>query len=125
MTQVFFGWVVIFTTPYMINPDSGNLGGKVMFVFFGFGVIFSVLLFLYLPETKGLSYEEVRCPHFKKGRLTGKIDYCFSTKTNARKFQEVAKSFRAERELQSGTQDFNGEKATVQPIVTETAKDSI
>jgi len=43
----------------MINPDSGNLGGKVMFVFFGFGVIFSVLLFLYLPETKGLSYEEV------------------------------------------------------------------
>ena len=125
MTQVFFGWVVIFTTPYMINPDAGNLGGKVMFVFFGFGLIFSVLLFLYLPETKGLSYEEVCCPKFKLGRLMDQIDYCFNTKTNARKFQEVARSFRAERELQGGNQDSDGEKAIHQPIVTENAKDSI
>jgi MFS transporter, SP family, general alpha glucoside:H+ symporter len=43
----------------MINPDAGNLGGKVGYVFAGGGVIFTSLLFLYLPETKGLTTDEV------------------------------------------------------------------
>jgi Sugar (and other) transporter len=59
-TQAVAGWVILFTVPYMINPDAGNLGGKVGFVFFGFGVICTVLLFFFLPETKGLSFEDVR-----------------------------------------------------------------
>lgn len=61
-TQAFFGWLIIFVVPYMINPDAGNLGGKVCFVFFGFGVVVTVLLFLFMPETKGLSYEDVCSP---------------------------------------------------------------
>jgi hypothetical protein len=59
-TQAFAGWLILFVTPYMINPDAGNLGGKVGFVFFGFGVICTVLLYFFLPETKGLSFDEVR-----------------------------------------------------------------
>ena len=53
------GWTVLFTIPYMINPDAGNLGGKAGYVFFGTGIIVTILLFLYCPETKGLSYDEV------------------------------------------------------------------
>ena len=59
LTQITSSWVVSFVVPYIINPDAGNLGAKIAYIFFGFGVIFSLLLFLYIPETKGLSYEEV------------------------------------------------------------------
>jgi hypothetical protein len=60
-TQSGVGWLVGFVFPYCINPDAGNLGGKVAYIFFGFGVILSILTFLYLPETKGLSIDEVTC----------------------------------------------------------------
>jgi hypothetical protein len=60
LTQVFSGWVIIFTIPYIINPDAGNLGGKIGYMFFGLGILVTVLLYFYCPETKGLSYDEVR-----------------------------------------------------------------
>jgi len=53
------GWLVGFVFPYCINPDAGNFGGKVAYFFFGFGVILSIVTFLYLPETKGLTIDEV------------------------------------------------------------------
>lgn len=91
--QVTSDWVVAFVLPYIINPDAANLGAKIAYIFFGLGVIISVLLFLYVPETKGLSYEDVPplcdCAH-------DQLDYLFSTKTNARKFQQVIKDYRAE-----------------------------
>jgi hypothetical protein len=59
LTQVFSGWVIIFTIPYIINPDAGDLGGKIGYMFFGFGVLVTILLYFYCPETKGLSYDEV------------------------------------------------------------------
>ena len=59
-TQSVSSWVVLFTIPYMINPDAGNLGGKVGYIFFGVGVIITLMLYLYCPETKGLSYDEVQ-----------------------------------------------------------------
>ncbi|KAH8427492.1 uncharacterized protein LDX57_005205 [Aspergillus melleus] len=34
--------VMQFTIPYMINPDAGNLGGKVGFIFLGTGLIASI-----------------------------------------------------------------------------------
>jgi hypothetical protein len=48
-----------FIVPYIINPDAANLGAKIAYIFFGMGVIFSILLYLYIPETKGLSFEDV------------------------------------------------------------------
>jgi hypothetical protein len=48
-----------FVVPYMINPDAGDLGAKVGFVFFAFGVPLCVLFYFFAPETKGLSFDEV------------------------------------------------------------------
>ena len=59
-TQSLCGWLVLFTIPYMINPDAGNLGGKAGYVVFGMGVIITLVLYLYCPEMKGLSYDEVQ-----------------------------------------------------------------
>ena len=58
-TQAGLGWVVLFTVPYMVNPDAGDLGGKVGFIFFGLGVITTVLMYFFAPETKGLTWDEV------------------------------------------------------------------
>lgn len=44
----------------MINPDAGNLGGKVGFVFAGFGIPLCIAFFFLIPETRGLSFEEVQ-----------------------------------------------------------------
>jgi hypothetical protein len=90
MSQTACGWVIGFVVPYMINPDAGDLGGKVGYVFFGLGVICTTLLFLYCPETKGLSYDEVT----SHGMALMKMDYLFANKVNARKFQETVRAFR-------------------------------
>jgi len=105
MSQTACGWVIGFIVPYMINPDAGNLGGKVGFVFFGLGVICSILLFLYCPETKGLSYDE--------------LDYLFANETNARKFQEKVGWLRRE---QGGVEPRVSEKSA--ETVSETARTS-
>lgn len=59
LTQTTVGWVIGFVTPYIINPDAGNLGGKIGYVFFGLGVINCIFLYFFCPETKGLAYDEV------------------------------------------------------------------
>ena len=59
IAQISSIWVVGFIVPYIINPDAANLGAKIAYMFFGTGVIFSILLYLYIPETKGLSFEDV------------------------------------------------------------------
>ncbi len=43
----------------MINPDAGKLGAEVGFVFAGLGVPLCILLYFLIPETRGLSFEEV------------------------------------------------------------------
>jgi SP family general alpha glucoside:H+ symporter-like MFS transporter len=45
--------------PYAINPDQGNLRGKLAFVFFGVSLPCLVWLFLALPETRGRTFEEL------------------------------------------------------------------
>lgn len=64
------GWY--FALPHMFNPDQGNLGGKIGFIFGGLSVIVIVLLYFYLPETRFRSYEE--------------LDEMFAAKVPARKF---------------------------------------
>lgn len=83
VTQLFVGWLIGFISPYMINPDAGNLGAKVGFVFFGFGVPFCILMYFFIPETKGLSYEE--------------MDYLFTTRTNCRHFPRAVATYRSEQ----------------------------
>lgn len=45
--------------PYAINPDQGNLRGKLAFVFFGVTLPCLAWCFLALPETKGRTFEEL------------------------------------------------------------------
>ena len=65
-----------------INPDAGHLGGKVGFIFFGLGIIVSVLGWFLYPETKGVRFEKldelyakgVKPRHFKKYENQTDID---------------------------------------------------
>lgn len=43
----------------MINPDAGNLGAKVGFIFFGFGIPLCIAFYFLIPETRGLGFDEV------------------------------------------------------------------
>lgn len=57
-----------------VNPDAGDLGGKVGFIFLGMGLIVSILGWWLYPETKGVRFEKldelyakgVPPRHFKK-----------------------------------------------------------
>ncbi|KAL2852235.1 general substrate transporter [Aspergillus pseudodeflectus] len=48
-----------FVMPYIFNPDQANLGAKTTFIFGGFSVICWAYLYLYHPETKGRSFQEL------------------------------------------------------------------
>ncbi|KEY67027.1 hypothetical protein S7711_04709 [Stachybotrys chartarum IBT 7711] len=69
-----WGLIMQFTIPYMINPDSGNLGGRTGFIFFGTGLLTAIAGYFMFPETKGITFEKmdklyesgVSPRHFKK-----------------------------------------------------------
>jgi hypothetical protein len=58
-TQAIFGIIMNFTIPYMVNPDEGNLKGKVGFVFGGLSLIASIGSYFYCPELKGRTFNEI------------------------------------------------------------------
>jgi hypothetical protein len=58
-TQSVFGIAMNIAVPYMVNPDQGNLKGKVGFIFGGLGVIATVVCFFYIPDLKGRTFEEI------------------------------------------------------------------
>lgn len=45
--------------PYAVNPDEGNLGGKIAFIYAGLLVLSIVFIFFFIPETKGRTYAEI------------------------------------------------------------------
>ena len=83
----------------MINPDAAHLGAKVGFVFAGFGVPLCVLYYFFIPETKGLTFEEVgqnTVPYTSRDLMLTmpKIDALFLQKTSCRHFQSTAARLR-------------------------------
>ncbi|KAE8378536.1 maltose permease [Aspergillus bertholletiae] len=58
-TQAIWGIIMFFVVPYMVNPDSGNLKGKVGFIFGGMSLLTTLVSFFYIPELKGKTYEEI------------------------------------------------------------------
>ncbi|KAJ4262901.1 hypothetical protein NW762_006514 [Fusarium torreyae] len=70
-------WLIGFIFPYMFNPDAGNLGGKVGFVFGATTFIGFVGCWVWLPETKNRTVAElddlyaakVKPRHFHKTSL--------------------------------------------------------
>lgn len=77
VTLCFVQWLIGFVFPYMFNPDSGNLGGKVGFVFGATTFIGFLGTWLYLPETKNrtpleldaLFEQKVNVRHFDKAKV--------------------------------------------------------
>jgi hypothetical protein len=72
--QAFTAWLFAFVTPYMYNvgSGSGNLGAKTGLVFMGSSILLFVMAFLWIPETQGLTTED--------------IDYLYK-KVNPRRFR--------------------------------------
>lgn len=62
-----------FVAPLMFNEDAGNLKAKIGFVFGGIMFIFAILAWLYVPETRKRTYEE--------------LDELFSNRVPARQFK--------------------------------------
>ncbi|KAI6365780.1 hypothetical protein MCOR25_005269 [Pyricularia grisea] len=58
-TQAICGIVFNFAIPYMVNPDEGNMGGKVGFVFGGLALMGTVGSWVWVPELKGKTFDEI------------------------------------------------------------------
>ncbi|KAH8888058.1 general substrate transporter [Thozetella sp. PMI_491] len=103
MTQGITGWIIGFISPYMINPDAGNLGAKVGLVFFGLGLPLCVLFYFFIPETKGLTFDD--------------MDYLFAEKVATRHFQTVIRDRRQQIAAEtSGESEIKVVEATVSEV---------
>lgn len=58
-TQAVMGTAFNFAIPYMINPDQGNLKGKVGFVFGGLGLLAGIGSWFLIPELKDRTFDEI------------------------------------------------------------------
>ncbi|KAL2109143.1 hypothetical protein VUR80DRAFT_2941 [Thermomyces stellatus] len=65
--------VISFVVPFVFNPDKLDLGAKTMFIFGGLVLLASVVVWAYVPETAGRSFEE--------------LDEMFIKRVPARKFK--------------------------------------
>ncbi|OQU97498.1 hypothetical protein CLAIMM_03423 [Cladophialophora immunda] len=74
-----------FVLPYMFNPDKGNLGGKVAFVFGGPSFLCLCYLWYFQPETSGRTYEE--------------LDEMFAKRVPARQFKNYKPDAQAKGEV--------------------------
>ncbi|KAF2274055.1 general substrate transporter [Westerdykella ornata] len=54
-----WNFVIGYITPYMVDPDEGNLRSRVFFVWGATCALCVVFAYLLVPETKGLSLEQV------------------------------------------------------------------
>ena len=64
--------IIAVITPYMVNEDEGNLRSSVFFIWGGLCTCAFVYAFFLIPETKGLSLEQVSYPprHFSRTKRT-------------------------------------------------------
>jgi MFS transporter, SP family, general alpha glucoside:H+ symporter len=65
-------WTIVL--PYLFNQDQANLGGKIGWIFFGMSALYLVLMYFFVPGTKGRSFEE--------------LDHMFEEKISARRFEK-------------------------------------
>ncbi|KAK6501394.1 hypothetical protein TWF481_009234 [Arthrobotrys musiformis] len=54
-----WNFVIGYITPYIVDPDQGNLGSKVFFVWGSTCCLALLFAYFFVPETKGLSLEQV------------------------------------------------------------------
>jgi len=55
----FWNWVIAFVVPYIVDNGEGNLGPKISFIWFATSLCAFVWTYFFVPETKGLSLEDL------------------------------------------------------------------
>lgn len=90
----FYSTVWNIVVPYMFNPGEGNLGGLMGWIFFATSVIAFSVMWLELPETKDLSFEQIDRRFEDKvatrGFMNSGIDSVSSTKLDDIEMADVA-----------------------------------
>jgi len=66
ITNALASWVMNFITPYLINTDTANLGGKAAFVWAGLCVITFFWAWLEVPEFRGCSFADMEMLFLQK-----------------------------------------------------------
>ncbi|KXX80313.1 putative glucose transporter rco-3 [Madurella mycetomatis] len=95
----FFAWLTTFTAPYFINPESLNWGPRYGYIWFPSCIVALIWIFVFLPETKGRTLEE--------------INEMFEAKLPARKFRKyVCVGHITAEEIQERPASSENEKAT-------------
>ncbi|KAF2148987.1 MFS general substrate transporter [Myriangium duriaei CBS 260.36] len=64
-----FSGIFSVSLPYIYNPDSGDLGGKTCFIYFGWGLIAVAITWLFIPEMRDRDANEIDVM-FKQGLAT-------------------------------------------------------
>ncbi|KAL3455810.1 general substrate transporter [Aspergillus heterothallicus] len=59
LTNAISNWLFNFITPYLINNDQANLGGKAAFVWAALTALAAVWVWFEVPETKDMSFAEL------------------------------------------------------------------
>ncbi|KAL2819449.1 general substrate transporter [Aspergillus granulosus] len=80
-----------FVIPFMFNPDQGNLGGKIAFIFGGMCFFCLLYLWLWQPETSGRSFQE--------------LDEMFAKGIPARKFKSYKTDVQINNEAAAASRD--------------------
>jgi MFS transporter, SP family, general alpha glucoside:H+ symporter len=75
VTNALASWLMNFVTPYLINTDEADLGGKAGFLWLGLCVLGFGWVWMDVPEFKGREFAE--------------IDYLFETRMPARGFRHA------------------------------------
>lgn len=80
--NVVVGFVVVFTTPYLMNPAYAGLGANLGYVWGGFSALGAIWVWLCMPELKDRTLEEMdelfaaRIPAWEfKGYKTSSLSY--------------------------------------------------
>ncbi|VUC23276.1 unnamed protein product [Clonostachys rosea] len=53
------GFAFSYAVPYMYNPDAGDLGLRIGFIWGGFGILFLIWGFFYVPDLTGFNFYEI------------------------------------------------------------------
>lgn len=57
--NVVVGFIVVFTTPYLLSPPYANLGPKLGYIWGAFAALGAVWVWFFMPELKGRNLEEM------------------------------------------------------------------
>ncbi|KAF2008730.1 general substrate transporter [Aaosphaeria arxii CBS 175.79] len=101
-------WLTSFTTPYFINPADLNWGPQYMYIWAASNFIFVVFFYLFLPEMKNRSLEE--------------LDIIFEAKILAREFKEYKVDIIEINGVNK--REAGGETDKSRPMVTTVDKES-